>query len=308
MAIFADDLEAEQASPEGGGGGGGARDGDELLATWLQGQVGNVLDDLSNQLPRVTDGGLLSSLLEQCMYLANSLGRVGADFSGLVLPLFEAAVCHLMETHWDAAAQRFAEQIRIRQWAVPFTSYSGGGGGGGQEGVVGSGEDGGSQADGSVAPDLTDLEDVVAGGVDAASLLPPRDLLAFASVAAYANAIIASLNDLRQIPLLGIRGHIGGLLHASLVSLGSTLDETRAAEEAGQERRLKIYAMEAESRSAASDFTGAGGGGKAGRGGGTPINPMDIAQATVQREAERFEVRVCGGGWEEGSGVRCIDG
>ena len=55
-------------------------------------------------------------------YLGQSLGRVGADFNGLLLPLFEGAVADLMLVHWDDAVLRFGEQVRIRQWAVPSSA------------------------------------------------------------------------------------------------------------------------------------------------------------------------------------------
>ena len=53
------------------------------------------LEALAKQLPRIREGGSLSSVLEHCMYCGMSLGRVGLDFRGLLPPIFEACVLNL---------------------------------------------------------------------------------------------------------------------------------------------------------------------------------------------------------------------
>jgi hypothetical protein len=54
------------------------------------------LETLRRQLPRITEGGSLASVLEHCMYCGMSLGRVGLDFRGLLVPIFEAEVLRLV--------------------------------------------------------------------------------------------------------------------------------------------------------------------------------------------------------------------
>ena len=56
------------------------------------------LDTLKAQLPRIAEGGSLASVLEHCMYCGMSLGRVGLDFRGLLVPLFEQEVLRLFST------------------------------------------------------------------------------------------------------------------------------------------------------------------------------------------------------------------
>lgn len=53
------------------------------------------LETLAGVLPRIGEGGSLTSVLEHCMYCGMSLGRVGLDFRGLLVPLFEAQVLRL---------------------------------------------------------------------------------------------------------------------------------------------------------------------------------------------------------------------
>lgn len=56
------------------------------------------LETLKRQLPRIAEGGSLASVLEHCMYCGMSLGRVGLDFRGLLVPVFEQEVLRLFST------------------------------------------------------------------------------------------------------------------------------------------------------------------------------------------------------------------
>ena len=62
------------------------------------------LETLKRQLPRVAEGGSLASVLEHCMYCGMSLGRVGLDFRGLLVPVFEQEVLRLFSTSVKVAA------------------------------------------------------------------------------------------------------------------------------------------------------------------------------------------------------------
>lgn len=53
------------------------------------------METLRKQLPRITEGGSMASVLEHCMYCGMSLGRVGLDFRGLLVPIFEAEMLRL---------------------------------------------------------------------------------------------------------------------------------------------------------------------------------------------------------------------
>lgn len=77
-AIF---LDAE----EGSGGGGattGRGGGSKILSAWLLRRIEAFLSQLSRGLEDVTDGAALADVLEQCLFFAASMGRIGGDFRG----------------------------------------------------------------------------------------------------------------------------------------------------------------------------------------------------------------------------------
>nr|KAJ0214282.1 hypothetical protein LSAT_V11C400186400 [Lactuca sativa] len=77
-AIFADDTSGSEENYDGG-----------LLFSWAMHQIASHLKTLKIMLPKITEGGSLSNILDQCMYCAMGLGWVGLDFRGLLPPLFE---------------------------------------------------------------------------------------------------------------------------------------------------------------------------------------------------------------------------
>ncbi|XP_034201443.1 conserved oligomeric Golgi complex subunit 8 isoform X2 [Prunus dulcis] len=77
-AIFADDTSGSEENYDGG-----------LLFSWAMHIITSHLKTLKILLPKITEGGSLSNILDQCMYCAMGLGWVGLDFRGLLPSLFE---------------------------------------------------------------------------------------------------------------------------------------------------------------------------------------------------------------------------
>ena len=57
--------------------------------------------------PELADGAALRSALEQCMFFGASVGRVGADFRPLIVPVFEDVVVANTLGQWERAADEF---------------------------------------------------------------------------------------------------------------------------------------------------------------------------------------------------------
>ncbi|KAF3447314.1 hypothetical protein FNV43_RR12499 [Rhamnella rubrinervis] len=68
-AIFAGDTSGSEENYDGG-----------LLFSWAMHQITSHLKTLKVMLPKITEGGSLSNILDQCMYCAMGLGWVGLDF------------------------------------------------------------------------------------------------------------------------------------------------------------------------------------------------------------------------------------
>ncbi|KAL5559469.1 hypothetical protein UlMin_035680 [Ulmus minor] len=109
-AIFADDTSGSEENYDGG-----------LLFSWAMHQITSHLKTLKIMLPKITEGGSLSNILDQCMYCAMGLGWVGLDFRGLLPPLFEEAVLNLFSKNMSTAVENFQLVLDSHRW-VPLPS------------------------------------------------------------------------------------------------------------------------------------------------------------------------------------------
>ncbi|XP_061359913.1 conserved oligomeric Golgi complex subunit 8 [Gastrolobium bilobum] len=107
-AIFADDTSVNEGNYDGG-----------LLFSWAMHQITSLLQILKVMLPKITEGGSLSNILDQCMYCAMGLGWVGLDFRGLLPSLFEEAVLNLFSKNMSTAVENFQLVLDSHRW-VPL--------------------------------------------------------------------------------------------------------------------------------------------------------------------------------------------
>jgi len=160
-AIFADDTSGSEENYDGG-----------LLFSWAMHQITSHLKTLKVMLPRITEGGSLSNILDQCMYCAMGLGWVGLDFRGLLPSLFEEAVLNLFSRNMNTAVQNFQLVLDSHRWvplpAIGFPSNS-------------VGED--------------SLEDVT----------PPSSLMEHPPLAVFVNGVSASMNELRPCAPISLK-------------------------------------------------------------------------------------------------------
>ncbi|KAK9715783.1 hypothetical protein RND81_06G189100 [Saponaria officinalis] len=115
-AIFSDDTSGSEENYDGG-----------LLFSWAMHQITSHLKTLKHMLPKITEGGSLANILDQCMYGAMGLGWVGLDFRGLLPSLFEEAVLNLFVKNITAAVENFQLVLDSHRWVpLPAVGFSGG--------------------------------------------------------------------------------------------------------------------------------------------------------------------------------------
>ncbi|XP_030552537.1 conserved oligomeric Golgi complex subunit 8 [Rhodamnia argentea] len=113
-AIFADDTSGSEENYDGG-----------LLFNWAMHQITSHLKTLKVMLPKITEGGSLSNILDQCMYCAMGLGWVGLDFRGLLPSLFEEAVLNLFSKNMSTAVENFQLVLNSHRWVpLPAVGFS----------------------------------------------------------------------------------------------------------------------------------------------------------------------------------------
>ncbi|KAK7376177.1 hypothetical protein VNO78_35031 [Psophocarpus tetragonolobus] len=113
-AIFADDTSGSEENYDGG-----------LLFSWAMHQITSHLHTLKIMLPKITEGGSLSNILDQCMYCAMGLGWVGLDFRGLLPSLFEEAVLNLFSKNMSSAVENFQLVLDSHRWVpLPTVGFS----------------------------------------------------------------------------------------------------------------------------------------------------------------------------------------
>ncbi|KAG5556025.1 hypothetical protein RHGRI_006605 [Rhododendron griersonianum] len=178
-AIFADDTSGSEENYEGG-----------LLFSWAMHQITTHLKTLKVMLPRITEGGSLSNILDQCMYCAMGLGWVGLDFRGLLPSLFEEAVLNLFSRNMNTAVQNFQLVLDSHRWvplpAIGFPANS-------------FGED--------------SLEDVT----------PPSSLMEHPPLAVFVNGVSAAMNELRPCAPISLKHMLSQELAKGLQSVSDSL-------------------------------------------------------------------------------------
>ncbi|XP_072836520.2 conserved oligomeric Golgi complex subunit 8 isoform X2 [Pogona vitticeps] len=132
---------------------------------WVLQKVSQFLLVLEQDLQRGV-GGRLDSLLGQCMYFGLSFSRVGADFRGQLVPIFQRVALLTFQKATQEAVNKFQEEMN---------SYT-----------------------------LISAPALLGGSVPAAmssaqpgTLQPPMVLLDFPPLACFLNNILAAFNDLR---------------------------------------------------------------------------------------------------------------
>ena len=133
---------------------------------WVLQKVSQFLQVLETDLNRGI-GSRLDSLLGQCMYFGLSFSRVGADFRGQLVPVFQQVAISTFQKAIQEAVEKFQDEMNS------FTLIS-------TPAVLGS----------SALP-------AAAPVTQPGTLQPPMVLLDFPPLACFLNSILVAFNDLR---------------------------------------------------------------------------------------------------------------
>ena len=155
-----------------------------LLSMWTTRRIHSFLKVLNTQLQLMENSGSLRDALDACIFFTGSMGRLGADFTAQLPPLFEQKLLSIVLSSWKEGTDQLAETLKICRdagVASPLVSSS----------VVASTDAGGE----------ADQTDVSSSSV---MMPPPRKLMALPPLGRLVNAYLTGLNELRRCLLPGI--------------------------------------------------------------------------------------------------------
>ncbi|XP_043722545.1 conserved oligomeric Golgi complex subunit 8-like [Telopea speciosissima] len=178
-ALFSDDKSESEENYDGG-----------LLYSWAMHQITSHLRTLKTMLPKITDGGSLSNILDQCMYCAVGLGLVGLDFRGLLPSLFEGAVLNLFSKNMSTAVEDFQIVLDSHRW-VPLPAV-------------------GFPANGVTEESQEDVT-------------PPSYLMEHPPLAVFVNGVSAAMNELRPCAPLSLKHMLAQELLKGLQAVSDSL-------------------------------------------------------------------------------------
>ncbi|CAM9284961.1 unnamed protein product, partial [Ectocarpus sp. 12 AP-2014] len=247
---------------------GSGRDSGDILSLWLLRRVSAFVEQLKGLLPLVEDGGLLRSLLEECMFFGASMGRLGTDFRGLLVPVFEERVSGAAAAQWATASAEFVVTLRD----VAAIEAAGGNGAsllhvpdrstivtsrGGPANVHGT--------SGAAAAAAEAERRAALYGGDGGLPPPPRSLMAFPPVARLLNLVLTSFNQLRECLPSSLEGRLADALVLSFTDAFRGLAELKKTT-----LRTNAAAASASPPNSGSPAAAGGGGSgpPSGRGGG----------------------------------------
>lgn len=178
-----------------------------LFHGWVVQKVSQFLSTLEVDLQRGV-GGRLDSILGQCMYFGLSFSRVGADFRGLLAPIFQRAALNTFTLSLTDANNKFEENMQSYN-LLSVTST------GGSTTYTGSSQTG--------------------------QMYPPSVLLDFYPLAAYCNHVLTAFNDLRLCAPVSMACEVSRTLETSLQEVNRIILAFHRAEETTFDKKEKDH-------------------------------------------------------------------
>ena len=156
-----------------------------LLSTWVSGRVSWFLRQLTSAVAVIDDGANLASLLAQATYAARRAGRLGADYSALLPPIFASRARALFSDRLRAATASFRDDVAAWTWA-----YKTGHDPNNATTTGSSASASGSASSGGVA--ASDASSVT-------PLAPPQSLMRFQPLAELTNGLLLAYTAVRPV-------------------------------------------------------------------------------------------------------------
>lgn len=165
-----------------------------LLSLWTSRRVNSFFQLLRSS--NYEDAAALRDALEASVFFATSMGRLGADFTARLAPLFEPRMHSMVVEHWKDGMQQLTETLKICRdagVASPLTSQT----------TTTSEEAQPTRPEGPQPP--------------------PRQLLGYPPLARFVNSLLSGLNELRRCLLPAIFSQLRASLDEILKSIHSDL-------------------------------------------------------------------------------------
>eukprot|EP00538_Stauroneis_constricta_P013226 CAMPEP_0119557626 /NCGR_PEP_ID=MMETSP1352-20130426/9246_1 /TAXON_ID=265584 /ORGANISM="Stauroneis constricta, Strain CCMP1120" /LENGTH=609 /DNA_ID=CAMNT_0007604763 /DNA_START=120 /DNA_END=1950 /DNA_ORIENTATION=+ len=189
-----------------------------LLSMWTSRKVEAFMTMLAAELEKMKDSAQLRDALEACIFFAASMGRLGADFTPQLPPLFEKKMHDIVKQNWKDGVKQLAETLKACRGAgmtSPLVSSS----------HVDDDDDGNANADSGASTEATSASAATMDGPPA----PPRQLMAFPPLARVVNAFLTGMNELRRCLLPGTFKPLRESMQTALKKIMSILHSNERA-------------------------------------------------------------------------------
>jgi len=173
-----------------------------LLSMWISRRVHTFLETLRREISVLNDSASLRDVLDASVFLAVSLGRLGADFSALLPPLFEDKMLSLVVNAWEDGARQLSQTLKSCRDAGVSSPLS--------STCLTSNEN-----EGAMEPYLTS---------DSGPMPPPRQLMSLPPIGRFTNSILTGLNELRRCLLPGVFTGLRSSLDRVLLEVDGILE------------------------------------------------------------------------------------
>lgn len=176
-----------------------------LLSMWISRRVNSFLSLLQSRLNDMEDSATLRDALDSCVFFSASMGRLGADFTSQLPPLFEKKMLSLVVNSWKEGVAQLEDTLKIcREAGVasPLSSST------------------------LSNPSPSDTVNDTSGG---SPMPPPRQLMALPPLGRLVNAVLNGLNELRRCLLPGIFSKLRESLDQVIQKVGTILQTNERA-------------------------------------------------------------------------------